>query len=372
MKNKRPYQKLINKIFLQTLLLFCIAIAVIFLVRSSTQGKIGNIIARIISNTKDVDWDTASRMYYYSIRQYMNTIISGIILITFIVFFRIFLWWFTKYFDEMIAGVNAITVKGEEIRMSDELNFMENQLNSIKRNLERSAEAERELEKRKNELIIYLAHDIKTPLTSVIGYLNLLEEIPDMPIEQRSKHVKITLEKSYRLEKLINEFFEVARYNTDNITLDKKEIDLNQMMIQIADEIHPLLEKKNKSISSEIEENTKLYVDGEKIARVFINIIKNAISYGDDNSIIDIFTYEKENCIEIKIKNKGIIPQKDLETIFDKFYRADSARQTATGGTGLGLAIAKDIVTLHKGKIFAECDCNHTIFTVELPNKLQS
>lgn len=327
----------------------------------------GNLITTVIGQRKHVDWETAKQVYIYDIQPYINIIIIGTIIITFVVFFRIFLSWFTKYFDEMIEGVNTLEDKDKNIHLSDELDFMEQKLNQIKKNMERSAELERELEKRKNDLIIYLAHDIKTPLTSVIGYLDLLEAIPNMPIEQRCQHIKITLNKAHRLEKLINEFFEIASYNSGDVPLDKKEINLNHMYSQISEEIQPLLEKNNKQLVSNVEKNTILIADGEKLARAFTNIIKNAINYGIDESLIEINVRKTHNTVEISIKNLGIICEKDLKTIFAKFYRADKARQTKTGGSGLGLAIAKDIVNLHGGTIKVDCDETHTVFTILLP-----
>ena len=327
----------------------------------------GNFITTIISQRKHVNWATARDVYLYDIRPYIDIIIVGTIIITFVVFFRIFLSWFTKYFDEMIEGVNTLEKKDKNIHLSSELDFMEEKLNQIKGNMERSAELEKELEKRKNDLIIYLAHDIKTPLTSVIGYLDLLEAIPDMPIEQRCQHIKITLDKAHRLEKLINEFFEIASYNSGDVPLDKKEINLNHMYLQISEEIQPLLEKNNKELVINVEKNTKLMADGEKLARVFTNIIKNAINYGKKGSIIEVNAQKTDDTVEVNIKNLGIISKKDLETIFVKFYRADKARQSETGGSGLGLAIAKDIVTLHGGTIKVDCDETHTVFTILLP-----
>lgn len=327
----------------------------------------GNFITTVIGQRKHVDWETAKQVYIYDIQPYIDIIIISTIIITFVVFFRIFLSWFTKFFDEMIEGVNTLEDKDKNIHLSKELDFMEQKLNQIKKNMERSAELERELEKRKNDLIIYLAHDIKTPLTSVLGYLDLLEAIPNMPIEQRCQHIKITLDKAHRLEKLINEFFEIASYNSGDVPLDKKEINLNHMYLQISEEIQPLLEKNNKQLVINVEKNTKLIADGEKLARAFTNIIKNAINYGTDESLIEINVQKTHQTVEISIKNLGIISEKDLKTIFVKFYRADKARQTKTGGSGLGLAIAKDIVNLHGGTIKVDCDETHTVFTILLP-----
>lgn len=332
------------------------------------QGEIGNIITNIIRNIYDVDLESAKLMYAYNIRKNYDLIIVGTVIFLFAIFYKVFLSWFTKYFDEMIEGVNGIANIEQKITLSPELYFMEDTLNQIKTDLERSQEAERELEKRKNDLIVYLAHDIKTPLTSVIGYLSLLEEIPDMPIEQKCKYVRITLEKAYRLEKLINEFFEITRYNLHSVPIHKGPIDLCYMMVQIVDEAYPQLTISEKEVKLNIAGDLILYADSEKMARVFNNLLKNAIAYSNPKSLIEISAERKDSKIQIYFKNQGDIPQDKLDTIFDKFSRLDEARQSATGGFGLGLAIAKDIITLHGGTICANSDKNYTTITIEMPN----
>ena len=222
-------------------------------------------------------------------------------------------------------------------------------------------------EQRKNDLITYLAHDIKTPLTSVIGYLSLLNEYPDMPDEQKTKHISIALEKAYRLEDLVNEFFEITRYNLQTITLAKKDIDLYYMLAQLTEEMYPQLASHGKEAVIHAADNLTVYGDPDKLARAFNNILRNAVAYGEDNSVIDITANRKNDTIMIGFKNAGSIPPDKLTTIFDKFYRLDEARSSDTGGAGLGLAIANEIIILHGGGIKAECKDGYTVFTVELP-----
>jgi len=255
-----------------------------------------------------------------------------------------------------------------EITLSPELDFMENKLNQIKNNLEKKKKAALDAEQRKNDLVVYLAHDIKTPLTSVIGYLSLLDEAPDMPAEQKAKYVGITLEKAYRLEQLINEFFEITRFNLQTIVLNKEKINLLFMLQQMADEFYPMLTPQGKQVSVNVPDGLTLWVDAEKLARVFNNILKNAIAYSDENSVIDISAGQQDKNIVITFTNQGNpIPQAKLDAIFEKFYRLDSARSTNTGGAGLGLAIAKEIVKAHDGTITVESNTKNTIFTVKLP-----
>lgn len=256
----------------------------------------------------------------------------------------------------------------EYINLPPEMVEVEKKLNHFKTEAIKNERLARENEQKKDELIVYLAHDIKTPLTSMIGYLSLLSEIKDMPQEQRNRYIGIALDKSYRLEYLINELFDVARFNSEKIVLEKEEINLNLMLEQIADDFYPTLKEMNKKINFTSDEKTILYADPDKLSRVFNNLIKNAVNYSKENTDIDISILNKENQATVKITNKGKqIPKEKLDKIFEKFYRLDSSRTGKTGGSGLGLAIAKEIVELHGGRIYAESDMKETTFSVILP-----
>jgi hypothetical protein len=256
----------------------------------------------------------------------------------------------------------------EYINLPPEMVEVEKKLNHFKTESIKNERLARENEQKKDELIVYLAHDIKTPLTSMIGYLSLLSEIKDMPQEQRNRYIDIALDKSYRLEYLINELFDVARFNSEKIVLEKEEINLNLMLEQIADDFYPTLKEMNKKINFTSDEKTILYADPDKLSRVFNNLIKNAVNYSKENTDIDISILNKENQATVKITNKGKqIPKEKLDKIFEKFYRLDSSRTSKTGGSGLGLAIAKEIVELHGGRIYAESDMKETTFSVILP-----
>lgn len=256
----------------------------------------------------------------------------------------------------------------EYINLPPEMVEVEKKLNHFKTEAIKNERLARENEQKKDELIVYLAHDIKTPLTSMIGYLSLLSEIKYMPQEQRNRYIDIALDKSYRLEDLINELFDVARFNSEKIVLEKEEINLNLMLEQIADDFYPTLKEMNKKINFTSDEKTILYADPDKLSRVFNNLIKNAVNYSKENTDIDISILNKENQATVKITNKGKqIPKEKLDKIFEKFYRLDSSRTSKTGGSGLGLAIAKEIVELHGGRIYAESDMKETTFSVILP-----
>lgn len=291
------------------------------------------------------------------------------------------------------------------------------QLAEVKANMQLHEQMLKEEAARKNDLITYLAHDLKTPLTSVVGYLSLLEEAPDMPAAQKAKYVHIALDKALRLEKLINEFFEITRYNLQQIVLEKETVDLEFMLVQMADEFYPILQDHGNTVRlcfdgiewggqgadagndvvkerggdagdgaagdgavCEDGQTIQVYADAEKLARVFNNILKNAVAYSYPGTEITIEAnisqelqtqkgaLAQQEKVTVAFSNHGkTIPKQRLESIFEKFFRLDEARTTDTGGAGLGLAIAKEIVTLHGGAITARSEDEVTVFTVELP-----
>lgn len=239
---------------------------------------------------------------------------------------------------------------------------------ALKEQFQNSEEKLRAESVRKNELVAYLAHDLKTPLTSVIGYLSLLEEAPDMPPEQRGKYTGIALEKALRLESLINEFFDITRYNLQEMVMEKECFDLSFLLIQLADEFYPVLEQHGKTISMDADEELPVLADPDKLARVFNNILKNAVAYSYDNTQITIHARYQDGLVRVDISNYGkTIPKQKLDVIFERFYRLDDARSTHTGGAGLGLAIAREIVTAHGGTIAVTSENQVTTFRVTLP-----
>lgn len=277
--------------------------------------------------------------------------------------------WVTGYFREVNQGIESLLEDDEkQIQLSPEMLPFERKLNSVKQTL-----AERKMEtalaeQRKDALVMYLAHDIRTPLTSVIGYLNLLEEDPNMPPEQRAARVHIVLEKAYRLETMVNEFFEITKYKSQKITLSKETIDLYYMLVQLSDELSPVLAPRGNTVTLHLDENLNIEADPEKLARVFNNILKNAASYSFPHTEIVISAEKFGHEVIIRFQNSGEdIPNEALASLFNKFYRVDQSRSSDTGGTGLGLAIAKEIVTLHGGAISASSKNHVVTFTVSLP-----
>ncbi len=364
-------KKIFFKIILSTFLTSIIGLLItLLLIDGALQEPFANFFIGLTRRVFQVDQDQAIEVYRRIFWDNKQLIMMAGFIAMLMVFIYFGMSKFTRYFDEIGEGVNELTHEDDKlIHLSSELKFMEDKLNSVKKTLkERTEEAEKS-EQRKNDLVVYLAHDLKTPLTSIIGYLSLLSEIPDMPEAQREKYTSIALKKAYRLENLINEFFEITRFNSQTIVLNKEWINLNLLLEQMADEFYPTLEQKNLSVSIEAAGDLLLYADPDKIARVFNNLFKNACAYSYENTQIRITVTEiSSGLAEISFQNYGKkIPREALSTIFEKFYRLDSARSSFDGGSGLGLAIAKEIVELHCGSIRAESNDEFTRFLVTLP-----
>ena len=324
-----------------------------------------------IQRITKLSYEEALQIYQQVIRNNTDIIWAFTVLILFTLLLTLVLNWFVRYFNMINQGVRALLDEDAEIHFPSEMAETERTLITIKSELRQRKLESRLAEQRKNDLVMYLAHDIRTPLTSVIGYLSLLDEVPDMPTEQRAKYVHITLEKAYRLERMINEFFEITRYNMQQISISKEPLDLYYMMVQIIDELHPILSANGNTTILNVPEDMQIYGDPDKLARVFNNILKNAAAYSFANTEIVIQADIQEEFLYISFQNQGkhITPEK-LSSIFEKFFRLDESRTSNTGGSGLGLAIAKEIITLHDGTIAAFSENNTITFTIQLPNIL--
>ena len=372
--SKPDYKVLERGIYLKITLIVVAALLIVVLLRQfASSNNTGDLIVYFLQRFFDMSYDSAIYFYRRSIRSNLDYIMYASVAFFFVILSRFLLSQFAKYFNEISGGLDMLVEdRGGEIRLSPEMETMERKLKTIKQTLLKREEEARSAEQRKNDLVMYLAHDIKTPLTTVIGYLSLLEESPQMPPEQKAKYVNITLEKAYRLEKLVDEFFEITRYSFQKIGLAKEHIDLYYMLAQMTDEFYPLLEASGKKALLDVPQNMTICGDPDKLARVFNNVLKNAIAYSPEHSAIEIAAvnaHDEDDKVLITFKNAGTISQDKLDSIFEKFYRLDSARSTDTGGAGLGLAIAKEIVLSHGGRIYAASDHAQTTFTIELPIK---
>jgi len=273
-----------------------------------------------------------------------------------------------RYLDEIISASKKLAnPTDEQIILSDEMKSVQDELNQVRETALRNAQLAKEAEQRKNDLIMYLAHDLKTPLSSVIGYLTLLRDEGQISPELRKKYLSITLDKAERLENLINEFFEITRFNLSHITLQYSKIDITRLLEQLVFEFRPILKEKNLTCNLQTPENMMLRCDADKIQRVFDNLLHNAVVYSFPDTEIHITAEMKQENIVICFQNRGsTIPKEKLSRIFEQFYRLDAAR-SSDGGAGLGLAIAKQIITAHNGSISAESADETIKFMVTLP-----
>lgn len=339
------------------------------------RGRFANLVVDFMCDFVYAGYNDAYERALWTYRQVVRNYLSlyflaGVVFI-FIIAQMIYLNSFVRYFVEINRGIDAlITENAGDVILSQELATTERKINSIKHTLETRKSDAQLAEQRKNDLIMYLAHDLKTPLTSVIGYLTLLRDEPQIPQELRCRYTDIALGKAERLEELINEFFDITRFNLTTLTLDSERICLSRMLEQLASESAPILAERELEWRLEIAPEIEVMGDADKLARAFDNLIRNAVSYSYAGTEILLFAQAEGDKAKVMIKNHGktIAPDK-LEHIFEQFYRADAARSSATGGAGLGLAITKEIVELHGGTVTAASANESTIFIVVLPYK---
>jgi two-component system sensor histidine kinase VanS len=273
------------------------------------------------------------------------------------------------YIGAIAGGIDRLLDPNTNVAsLPSDLQEVEGRLNQVKYDLLRNQQLAKEAEQRKNDLVVYLAHDLKTPLTSVIGYLSLLRDERQISEELRGKYLSIAATKAEKLEDLINEFFEITRFSLKNLTLDTARINLTRMLEQMADEFKPLLAPKGLSCSVKVDQDIMISGDASKLERVFDNLVRNAITYSYENSEIEISAVRHEQGVTIRVRNQGdTIPEHKLNHIFEQFYRLDASRNAASGGAGLGLAIAKEIVELHQGTITASSIDGMIEFSTFLP-----
>lgn len=331
-------------------------------------GRGGVAMVTLFQDLLGMDYDRAMELYQQLFREHAELIFLLALLAAFAGLLQVTLRFFARYFDQINHGIEQLLQPEAEIQLPKEMEKTEQQLKEVQAELKRRTMEAKLAERRKNDLVMYLAHDIRTPLTSVIGYLMLLEEAPDLPEQQRTRYVHITLDKANRLEKMVNEFFDITRYNFQEITLHRETVDLSYLLLQLSDEMLPMLEQHGNTLRLETGEDLSLRGDPDQLARLFANLLKNAACYSDPNTEICLSAEQKEGAVEVTIRNAGkTIPKDKLAALFDPFYRLDDARASGTGGAGLGLAIAKEIVTHHGGTIRAESENQTVTFTVTLP-----
>lgn len=308
--------------------------------------------------------------------------------ISFIVFVEIFfkLIDFTiEYIKKLRRSIQQVTSGNYgvqcEVEYDDELGSLAANINVLSKTLlakekeseklkekERAAlDIERNAERQKNELITNVAHDLRTPLTTIVGYLELIKDDSALSKEDVHKYSGIAYEKSIRLQEMMDDLFEFTKLDNADIKLNKSMINLSGLIMQMTDEFYPSFKDCNITpIVNLPEENIYVQGDGQLLARVFDNLISNALKYGYHNTDLKIEVSGDEKYATVKVINHGdTIASEDIPLLFNKFYRTDSSRNSKTGGTGLGLAITKNIVDLHHGDISVTSDDQITTFIVK-------
>lgn len=308
--------------------------------------------------------------------------------ISFIVFVEIFfkLIDFTiEYIRKLRRSIQQVTSGNYgvqcEVEYDDELGSLAANINVLSKTLlakekeseklkekERAAlDIERNAERQKNELITNVAHDLRTPLTTIVGYLELIKDDTALSKEDVHKYSGIAYEKSIRLQEMMDDLFEFTKLDNADIKLNKSMINLSGLIMQMTDEFYPSFKDCNITPIVDLpEENIYVQGDGQLLARVFDNLISNALKYGYHNTDLKIEVSGDEKYATVKIINHGdTIASEDIPLLFNKFYRTDSSRNSKTGGTGLGLAITKNIVDLHHGDISVTSDDQITTFIVK-------
>ena len=303
------------------------------------------------------------------IRDYYFFVLIAAILLGWVVISYFFIGRPVRNLELLLAGAEELAHPTDTpIRLPEGMESAEAQLNQVREQALRDARAARDAEQRKNDLVVYLAHDLKTPLTSVIGYLTLLRDEPQLSPEMRGRYTGVALEKAERLEDLINEFFDITRFSLTHLELEKRDTDLRRMLEQMCSEFGPVLAGRQMRCELDLPQELRIVCDPDKMARVMDNRLNNACHYAYPGSTVYVRAWEEEKRVCMTFRNAGAtIPPEKLARMFEQFFRLDASRGTRTGNAGLGLAIAREIVEAHGGTIAAQSAEEQVVFTVVLP-----
>ena len=303
------------------------------------------------------------------IRDYYFFVLIAAILLGWVVISYFFIGRPVRNLELLLAGAEELAHPTDTpIRLPEGMESAEAQLNQVREQALRDARAARDAEQRKNDLVVYLAHDLKTPLTSVIGYLTLLRDEPQLSPEMRGRYTGVALDKAERLEDLINEFFDITRFSLTHLELEKRDTDLRRMLEQMCSEFGPVLAGRQMRCELDLPQELRIVCDPDKMARVMDNLLNNACHYAYPGSTVYVRAWEEEKRVCMTFRNAGAtIPPEKLTRMFEQFFRLDASRGIRTGNAGLGLAIAREIVEAHGGTIAAQSAEEQVVFTVVLP-----
>ena len=333
------------------------------------QGKLSNLIIGILMkmNLSQAEADVIYQNVFRANRDVFQWI--GFMLL-FLVGYYAALSKTANYLKNIGDGIdNVLSNSKQPIELETELEPIAEKLNTMKMTLARKERMAQESEQRKNDLVVYLAHDLKTPLTSIIGYLGWVRTRTDLDEETRNHYIDIAYQKALRLEQLTNELFGFVKLEHKEMQLHLGKLDLVQLMEQMLDEMTPSFVKNELQVEFlHAEHAIFLEADGELLARLFGNLLNNAVKYGKEGKQIRVSMEKEGEYVVTRVINYGrIIPKQELDHIFQKFYRTEQSRSRDTGGTGLGLAIVQQIAELHHGQVRVKSDLQGTVFEVELP-----
>ncbi|WP_018591728.1 sensor histidine kinase [Terrisporobacter glycolicus] len=256
-----------------------------------------------------------------------------------------------------------------EIKSRGDIDQVAQNINSIVEQLKDITVEERKAQQTKTDLITNVSHDLRTPLTSVIGYLNLIEEGRYKDEVELMYYVDIAYEKSLNLNILINDLFELTKMQNRVVNFNKVELNLVELIGQLISQFEIQFRQENMNCRIDFSvDKLILNADPIKLVRAFENLITNAMRYGKDGHYVDIKVFTEKKMAVVQVINYGEpIPILDLPHIFDRFYRVEKSRNTFKGGSGLGLAITKNIIEAHDGSICAISNNESTIFEVKIP-----
>ncbi|GIP47709.1 vancomycin resistance histidine kinase VanS [Paenibacillus sp. J53TS2] len=313
----------------------------------------------------------------YDVRRIMREIGDiNVFLIIFIPLSFLYFYLLTRryvaYFREISRGINQLAggdfTNRVHVPSGDEFGEIARDINLASEKLQQAVERGDFAENSKEQLVLNLAHDLRTPLTSVIGYLDFILQGKDLTAEQMKHYTTIAYTKSQRLEKLIDELFEITRMNYGKLSIHRRPLDLSELLTQLTEEMYPVFEKNQLTARLETEPQLMISGDGDLLARVFENLLSNAVRYGKDGEYLDVRVALDGEEVVVRVTNYGdSIPPDELPHVFDMFFTGDRARTHQEGSTGLGLFIAKNIVEQHEGTISVQSDLIRTEFEVRLP-----
>ncbi|GLC87166.1 sensor histidine kinase [Lysinibacillus piscis] len=280
-----------------------------------------------------------------------------------------------RQIEEMAKGVNEIAQGNLSYRIEkkgqDELASLAENVNQMAEAIKTTLEKERRIEQQKNELITNVSHDLRTPLTSIMGYLRLVREGKYVTQEQHDDYLKVAFSKSEQLQRLIDDLFDYTKLTNEKIVLVRQKVCINELLEQLMEELVPQAEQYgNEFVKHFSEQRIIVSIDSEKMVRVFDNLLVNAIKYSQKGTEIWVSLAVDDEHIHICIANySDILTSEELVNIFERFYKRDSSRTSAKEGSGLGLAIAKSIVELHHGSIYARYKDDMLQFVIVLPKE---